>query len=315
MRVVSLLPAGTDIVAALGAGDQLVGRTHECDWPPELVRDLPVVTVSDVTPGTSSRELTLDHTGSAVFHLDARALAALEPDLVLTQDICDVCAVSYQAVNEAVRVLDLDTTVLSLEARTVAGILDSIDTVAERLGVTDAAGRLRAGLLARLDALPGGPAWRADALVADADRLPGTCLPVADGTGPTVLFVEWLDPFMPGGHWVPEQILLAGGQPVLLGPGEHSVTHLWPAVLECAPDVVVLGPCGLSPDQTLAELGAVTKLPGWSDLPAVRDGQVWVVDGPAFFNRPGPRVVDGAEILADVLAGTAGPEQAIRVSS
>ena len=314
MRVVSLLPAATDIVAALGAGDTLVGRTHECDWPPDLVRNLPVVTVADAAPDACSREITRGHTGSSVFHLDPAALAALAPDVILTQDLCDVCAVPYRAVNEAVRVLDLDTTVLSLEAGTVSGILDSVDAVAARLGVSEAAQRLRADLTARLDALPGAAAWRAYPPAGDADRLPGACLPAA-GSGPTVLFVEWLDPFMPGGHWVPEQILLAGGQPVLLGPGEHSVAHLWPAVLDCGPEVVVLGPCGLSRDRTLADLGALTALPGWADLPAVRDGQVWVVDGPAYFNRPGPRVIDGAEILTEVLAGTVRHERAIRLSA
>jgi iron complex transport system substrate-binding protein len=129
-----------------------------------------------------------------------------------------------------------------------------------------------------------------------------------------VLFVEWLDPFMPGGHWVPEQIALAGGRPVLLGPGDHSMTHLWPAAQECAPEVVVLGPCGFTPERTRRDLAAVTGLPGWAQLPAVRDGQVWIVDGPAYFNRPGPRVVDGAEILAAILAGTATPAQATRVT-
>ncbi|MFC7483773.1 ABC transporter substrate-binding protein [Luedemannella flava] len=228
MRVVSLLPAATDIVAVLGAGDQLVGRTHECDWPPDLVRDRPVVTTAALPPGAGAREIAGEHVGSAVFGLDADALAALAPDLILTQDLCEVCAVSYQVVNDAVRVLELDTTVMSLEARTIRGILDSIDAIADRLGVAAAAAALRADLTARLVALPGGAAWlaRADEPEAAADRLPGDCWPAAPVTaagGPAVLFVEWLDPFMPGGHWVPEQIMLAGGRPVLLGPGEHSV--------------------------------------------------------------------------------------------
>jgi iron complex transport system substrate-binding protein len=290
VRVVSLLPAATDIVAALGAGDRLVGRTHECDWPPEVVRDVPVVTGTSIPPRLTSREISAAvgagqaHQGSALYQLDPATLAAAAPDVVLTQDLCAACAVSYRRVNEAVRVMELETVVLSLEARTIDGILASVGAVADLLGVGDRGDLLRADLRRRLDRLPG---------------------PSADG--PSVLFVEWLDPLMPGGHWVPEQIALAGGRSVPLGPGAHSTPRHWADLRDLAPEVVVLGPCGFTPEQTRAELGTLTGLPGWAGLPAVRSGQVWVVDGPAYFNRPGPRVVDGAEILAAVLAGRPHP--------
>ncbi|MEU1588383.1 ABC transporter substrate-binding protein [Micromonospora sp. NPDC005710] len=285
MRIVSLLPAATDIVAMLGLTGHLVGRTHECDWPPGDLVDVPVVTATSLPGALTSREISAaiagdPHRGSSLYQLDVTMLEDLKPDLILTQDLCDVCAVSYARVNDAVRLIDLDTTVVSLEARTIGGILDTVDAVA---ALTDTAGRaaeIRAAAGRRLAALPG----------------PGT-------DAPTVLFVEWLDPLMPGGHWVPEQIAAAGGRSLLLGPGAHSTPHLWSVVADLAPDVVVFGPCGFTPERTVDELSVAAGQPGWADLPAVRRGQVWVVDGPAYFNRPGPRVVDGAEILAAILAG------------
>lgn len=138
---------------------------------------------------------------------------------------------------------------------------------------------------------------RADA----ADRLGRLVGPTSDGPG--VLFVEWLEPLMPGGHWVPEQIGLAGGRSLLMAAGQHSVPHEWASAIAAKPEVIVLGPCGFTPTQTAIEVPTLATMPGWSDLPAVRAGQVWIVDGPAYFNRPGPRVIDGAEILSDLLAG------------
>jgi iron complex transport system substrate-binding protein len=283
-RVVSLLPAATDIVAVLGLAGRLVGRTHECDWPAELVADVPIVTATSLSSAMSSREISAavgsaPHGGSSLYEIDLAALEAAAPDVILTQDLCEACAVSYRRVNEAVRVLALDTTVVSLEARTIDGILDCIEAVAELFEVPSRGAQVCSDLCGRLAALPG----------------PGA---------PSVLFVEWLEPLMPGGHWVPEQITRAGGRPVLMSPGEHSTPKPWSVVPDLAPDVIVFGPCGFAPDKTLGELPSVTaSVPGWSDVPAVRSGQVWVVDGPSYFNRPGPRVVDGAEILANILAG------------
>ncbi|MEV6802316.1 ABC transporter substrate-binding protein [Micromonospora rifamycinica] len=285
MRIVSLLPAATDIVVMLGLGGDLVGRTHECDWPPGDLVGVPEVTSTSLPEALTSREISAavagdGHRGSSLYQLDVAVLEDLAPDLILTQDLCAVCAVSYARVNDAVRMIDLDTRVVSLEARTIGGILDTVDAVAALTGTTDRAAEIRADATRRLAALPG----------------PGA-------GGPTVLFVEWLDPLMPGGHWVPEQIDHAGGRSLLLGPGAHSTPQRWSVVAELAPEVVVFGPCGFTPERTIDELSVAAAQPGWADLPAVRDGQVWVVDGPAYFNRPGPRVVDGAEILAAVLSG------------
>ncbi|MBV1853624.1 cobalamin-binding protein [Catellatospora tritici] len=283
MRIVSLLPAATDIVASLGALDQLVGRTHECDWPPGELDDVPVVTRTGLAHGLASREINLAvagaHQGSGIYDLDHDAIEALRPDLILTQDLCDVCAVSYQTVNEAVRVMRLDTTVVSLQPRTIEEILTAVTTVGELIGASPAAAEVVTDARRRLAALPG---------------------PSQDG--PRVLFVEWLEPLMPGGHWVPEQIAYGGGRSLLTSPGEHSTPYPLETVVALDPDVILVGPCGFTSEQTRAELPSLVASPGWEAVAAVKAGRVYVVDGPAYFNRPGPRVVDGAEIVSRLLA-------------
>lgn len=294
MRIVSLLPAATDIVAELGLAADLVGRTHECDWPPAEVAGVPVVTAAEFAADTlTSREISeavggAAHSGSSLYTLDTGALAALAPDVVLTQDLCDVCAVSYAGVSRAVRVLDGGgPRVLSLEPRTLDDVLDCLVTVGELLGVRERAVARRAELAARL---------------ADVRRLTAGRL-TAGRTRPRVVAIEWLDPLWPAGHWVPEQITAAGGEPLLAAPGEHTRPMTWDDVRAARPDVVLVLPCGFAPERTLRERELLTALPGWSELPAVRRGEVWVLDGPAYFNRPGPRVVRGAEVLARLLHG------------
>ncbi|MFJ9820323.1 cobalamin-binding protein [Streptomyces sp. NPDC101151] len=288
MRIVSLLPAATDIVAELGLSAQLVGRTHECDWPPREVTSVPVVTGADLDQDTlTSREISdavggSAHSGSSLYTLDTEALAGLRPDVVLTQDLCDVCAVSYERVSRTVRLLDADTRVLSLEPRTLDDVLDCLVTVGDLLGVRERAEQRRAELRARLD---------------------GVRRSVTGRTRPRVVAIEWLDPLWPAGHWVPDQITTAGGEPLLATPGEHTKPMTWEAVHAVWPDTVLVLPCGFPPERTLQEAELLTRLPGWKDLPAVQAGQVWVLDGPAYFNRPGPRVVRGAEVLAHVLHG------------
>ncbi|MFJ9941939.1 ABC transporter substrate-binding protein [Streptomyces erythrochromogenes] len=288
MRIVSLLPAATDIVADLGLASDLVGRTHECDWPPAAVASVPVVTRAEFAADElSSREISeavggAAHSGSSLYALDTEALAELAPDVLLTQDLCDVCAVSYEGVSRAVRVMDVGPRVLSLEPKTLGDVLDCLVTVGDLLGVRERAERRRAELRRRLD---------------DVRRLTG------GRTRPRVVAVEWLDPLWPAGHWVPEQIAAAGGEALLAEPGEHTGPMTWEAVRAARPDVVLVLPCGFPPERTLAEIDLLTALPGWAELPAVRAGQVWVLDGPAYFNRPGPRVVRGAEVLAHVLHG------------
>jgi iron complex transport system substrate-binding protein len=285
MRIVSLLPAATDIVAELGLVGDLVGRTHECDWPMEALDGVPVVTRAGFDAAElSSREISgaVAHQGSSLYNLDADELARLEPDVVLTQDLCEVCAVSYRRVADVLRVMDAGPRVLSLEPDTLPGVLDCVRQVGEALGVADAAERAVRALEQRL------------ALVGEA---------VAGLPRPRVAAIEWLDPLWPAGHWVPEQVTAAGGEPLLAMPGEHTEATTWERVRDADPEVVVLVPCGFAPDRTEAETELLTGLPGWDRLPAVRDGRVWVLDGPSYFNRPGPRVVRGTEILAWILHG------------
>ncbi|MEW1632751.1 cobalamin-binding protein [Streptomyces sp. NPDC093801] len=288
MRIVSLLPAATDIVADLGLVSDLVGRTHECDWPPAAVASVPVVTRAEFDADVlTSREISTAvggaaHSGSSLYTLDTEALAALAPDVLLTQDLCQVCAVSYEAVSHAVRVMDAGPRVLSLEPRTLDDVLDCLVTVGELLGVGEAAERRRTELRGRLAEVRRRTAGRAR---------------------PRVVAIEWLDPLWPAGHWVPEQIAAAGGEALLAEPGEHTKPMTWEAVREARPDVILVLPCGFPPERTMTELDLLTAQPGWHELPAVAAGEVWVLDGPAYFNRPGPRVVRGAEVLAHVLHG------------
>ncbi|WIX76317.1 cobalamin-binding protein [Amycolatopsis carbonis] len=287
MRIVSLLPAATDLVAELGHLGDLVGRTHECDWPPG-VESVPVVTAAEVDDAVlTSREISdavggSAHRGSSLYSVDTARLAELAPDLVLTQDLCEVCAVSYTRVAEAVRMLDAGPKVLSLEPRRLTEVLGCVTTLGDALGVPELAAERVRSLTARLDAVR--------ARVAGKPR-------------PRVVALEWLDPLWPAGHWVPEQITVAGGEPLLAAPGEHTHPITWDAVVAARPDVLLVLPCGFSPDRTAAEFDVLTALPGWAELPAVRTGAVWLLDGPAYFNRPGPRVVRGAEVLAHVLHG------------
>jgi iron complex transport system substrate-binding protein len=288
VRIVSLLPAATDLVVTLGLTADLVGRTHECDWPPGALEHAAVVTRTALADGLTSREISAAvaadraHAGSSLYGLDEAALAALDPDLILTQELCDVCAVSYAQVADAVRVADTGPRLVSLEPRTLGEVLGTLTTVGALTGRQDAAA----------------------AAVADAERrLAAVARAVAGRPRPRVVVLEWLDPVWPVGHWVPEQVAAAGGTEVLGTAGAHTDPVEWAAVLAAAPEVLVLAPCGFPPERTLAELPALAARPGWSSLPAVRSGAVWVVDGPAYLNRPGPRVVRGVEVLAHVLHG------------
>jgi iron complex transport system substrate-binding protein len=289
MRIVSLLPSATEIVFALGLGDELVGVTHECDWPPE-VADIPAVTRSthDLSD-RSSREIdrmvgASVHGGSSLYELDDAALAAAEPDLILTQELCAVCAVSYQEVNEVARTIDADIRVVSLEPTSIEGILNSIATVGAMTDAEDAAVDVVAELRERLKKLE----------TRLARRRTGGQPPVR------VVGLEWLDPPFATGHWVPEQVRRAGGWDLLGREGEASLRTTWQAVREVDPEMLVLMPCGFHLSETVAEWERTPKPDGWRELEAVRRGQVFAVDGSAYFSRPGPRVIDGIGLLAEI---------------
>ncbi len=289
MRIVSLLPSATEIVCALGLRDELVGVTHECDWPPDVV-GLPVMTRNALDlHGATSREIhrrvgEAVHGGSAIYQLDEDALEAADADLILTQELCAVCAVGYREVSDAVRALELQSTVISLEPTTVEGILNTIATVGAMADAEDAAVDLVGRLRERLGAIESKAQQRRE----------------AGFVGPRVVGLEWLDPPFAVGHWVPDQIRRAGGWDLLGQDGEPARETTWDAVAEVDPDLLLLMPCGYHLGETVSEWAA-TPRPDWvEDLPAIRRGHLIALDGSSYFSRPGPRIVDGIEMLAEI---------------
>ncbi len=298
MRVVSLIPSATEIVCALGEGDRLVGRSHECDHPPE-VRELPHCTepkfeADGTSYGIDQRVKGLLQEGLSVYRVDADRLERLRPDVILTQDQCEVCAVSVDAVVDAVRErLGPETRVVSLSPRTLEDVFDDVGRVADALGVGDRGMTLAGDLrrrMARVSAEAHGVAG------AGQEREP---LDVA--------LIEWLDPLMAAGNWMPTLVRMAGGRPVFGDAGEHSPWLEWEALRRADPDVLVVVPCGFGLDRTRDELEALTGRPGWDELSAVRSGRVYLADGHSYFNRPGPRLVESLEILVEILH-PGGPE-------
>ena len=285
MRIASLLPSATEMVAALGLADRLVGRTHECDWPPE-VAGVPALT-ADRVDRSAMTSAEIDGAvadamaaGGGLYRLDHAALAAARPDLIITQALCGVCAVERDEVEEAARAMPGRPEVLSLEPETLEGVLDSILLVGDAAGTPRAAARTVAGLRERLD--------RVRALVGDRPPVRAVCL-------------EWLDPPYLAGHWVPEQVALAGGHDPLGRPGRPSVAAAPERVIDADPDVLLLMPCGWSAAETLAALGRDRFRQRFGTMRAVREGRVIALDGGAHFSRPGPRLVDGVELLVPVL--------------
>jgi iron complex transport system substrate-binding protein len=289
MRIVSLLPSATEIVCALGLGDELVGVTHECDYPPEAVGK-PIVTrsVQDLS-ASSSRDIhrlvsAAVHGGSSLYALDEAALAAAKPDLIVTQELCRVCAVSYREVNEVARAIDADITVVSLEPTSIEGIFNSISTVGAMAEAEDSAIDLVESLRERLGAVEAHVQARRE----------------AGQRSPRVVGLEWLDPPFAAGHWVPEQIRRAGGWDLLGADGERSSQTTWDAIGEVDPEMLLLMPCGFHLTETLAEWSRILRPPGYPDLAAVRRERIFALDGSAYFSRPGPRVIDGIELLAEI---------------
>lgn len=290
MRICSLLPSATDIVLSLGLEDRLVAVTHECDLP-ETAR-VPVITRSTMGSGSHrSRDIhnhvtQSAHTGSSLYALDQELLARLDPDIILTQELCDVCAISYDEVRKAVHRLDPaglegKRTILSLEPKTLDGILDTIAEVGEVTGAGERAMRLVESLRERIDRV-------AAAAAGAAGR-------------PRVYCMEWLDPLYTAGHWVPEMVRLAGGEDRLASEGAPSAEISWEAIARYDPEVIVLMPCSFDVTRTIAEFRAIERPAEWSRLEAVRSGRVYVVDSGAYFSRSGPRIVDGLEILGEIV--------------
>ena len=284
-RIVSLLPSSTEIVCALGCRDRLVGRSHECDYPPEIA-DLPACTAPKFDPdGTSyqidQRVKAILQEAVSVYRVDADLLDRLAPDWLVTQSQCEVCAVSLKEVEEAAcRLLRSRPSILALEPNYLADVWSDIERVAAALGVEDRGRALVAGLKDRLDQIAGRTRHAK--------------------ARPRVACIEWFEPLMAAANWVPELVQTAGGRHLFSAPGEHSSCLSWEALEKAQPELIVLMPCGFDMARCRRELPALRAQQAWSRLQAVQQGQVFLTDGNQFFNRPGPRLVESARILAEI---------------
>jgi iron complex transport system substrate-binding protein len=286
MRVVSLLPAATEIVAALGLAESLVGVSHECDWPAE-VNDKPRVTRCEIHgKGLPSAEVdrwvnqSLASKGT-LYTIDEALLRRLEPDVIVTQQLCDVCAIDYASVIAIANALPRRPKIVNLSPSSLADIFEDIRRVAAALEVPGRGESLIASLADRVEAV--------------RSRAAGT------RSRPRLIHMEWIAPPFCGGHWNPELVEIAGGIDPVGRKGAPSVQVPWDRIVEARPEVLVLACCGYDVERTLADVRILRTYPSWESLPAVRDGRVYAVDGSAYFSRPGPRVVDSLEILAEII--------------
>ncbi len=313
MRVVTLLPSATEVVCALGVDP--VGVSHECDHPPR-VAELPSVNRSRVDPeastGEINRQVVEAERGGGVYEVDVDTLADLDPDLIVTQGVCDVCAVDSVLVEDAVDRADLDAEILTTDPHSLADVLADVERVGRALGRAERAADLVSELRDRIrevaDRLPGTPPADAARDLGVRPRSVGTVpgdpvdAPPDDravfGDHPRVAVLDWTDPVMVAGHWVPGMVEYLGGEYGLAERGAPSRVHEWAAVREYDPEHLVVAPCGFGIDQTSENLADLTDRPGWADLTAVREDQVYVMDGHDYSNCPGPRLVDTLEFLA-----------------
>ncbi len=286
MRICSFLPSTTEIVYELGLGECLTGVTHECDYPPEAV-DKKRVIMSFIKPEEMSSKEIDDlvsknaQEGKSTYLVKKEALIEADPDIILTQELCEVCAVSGNQVQEAVQVLGRTPEIISLEPKTMAGILETINIIGEATGTQTRAAELTEQLGSRIEKIR-------SKLGNERDR-------------PRVFCLEWLDPPYVAGHWVPEMVETAGGECGIGKPGEPSFKVTWDEIVEFAPHMLFVMPCGYNIDKTFNEIDDASKNDGWFALPATNKGEIYLFDANSYFSRPGPRVVDGLEILAKIM--------------
>ncbi|MEM9803690.1 MAG: cobalamin-binding protein [Cyanobacteria bacterium P01_D01_bin.56] len=289
LRIVSLIPSATEIVAQLGFGESLVGRSHSCDFP-ETVQTLPVCTAPRFDTNGQSRDIhnrvtELLHRGLSVYEIDVVQLKKLRPTHILTQAQCEVCAASLADVQKAVnQVFDSEPVVISLQPQVLADLWDDLYRVSVALDPVNG------------DAI-------AELTIAQLQQRLQDCLQKIPDTLPqaTVACLEWTDPLMGAGNWVPELVSMAGGHPLFGQVGRHSPWLPWDDLSAAEPDVLVVMPCGYELDQVRQAIDQLSQLPAWQNLKAVKEGRVFLVDGNQFFNRPGPRLVDSLEIMAEIL--------------
>lgn len=286
MRIVSLLPSATEILFGIGAGPDVVGITHECDYPPQA-QALARLTSSALPGGDGAAEIDRHvrrsiHAGSSLYHLDAELLEQLHPELIFTQELCEVCAVSYEIVDRAARALTADARIISLEPSTLSDVYANIETVGELTGREQGAAALVETLRQREAAVRNN---------------------VQSRPRPRVLLLEWTDPPMSAGHWTPGLIQAAGGDPVLAHAETNSQRLSSPDIFRADPDIIVIAPCGFDLQRTREAAAQLVRQPGWNKLRAVASGALACVDGNAYVNRPGPRLLDTLEIFAKIFHG------------
>ena len=283
LRIVSLLPSATEIVDCLGLTERLVGRSHECDYPP-TVKNLPNCTVARLDSQKSSSEIDIEvqdlmQKALSIYEIKTEVLEQLQPTHIVTQDQCDVCAVNLPEVEQAIaKLTNSQPQVISLQPDLLSEVWDDIKRVAEILEVN--------------------PKPTLDKLQSRLDLISST---VKDLERPTVVAIEWTEPLMVGANWIPELIEIAGGKALLSVEGQHSPYIDWQNLIDADPDAIVIMPCGFGLERTAQESQVLTQHPQWQNLKAVKSDRVFIVDGNAYFNRPGPRLVDSAEILAEIL--------------
>jgi iron complex transport system substrate-binding protein len=317
MRICSFLPSATEILFAIGAGPSVAAVTFECDFPPEA-QTLPRVVFSHLPPGLTPAEIDAivsaeGAQGRSLYFVDLPALTALAPDLIVLQDLCRVCAIDSPTLARDMAHLPSQPRIVSLNAHSLSGVLAEIELLGDITGHSAEALALTAALRSRIDAVSSSSP-KASVILSEGSR---SCEPKSKDPDafdspqppvpfrpqqPRVLCLEWLDPPFQGGHWIPEMVALAGGVPLLATPGEKSHRISWDEILTSAPDIIIVMPCGYHLAETIAQFHALTLPPAWPDLPAVRNGRVYAVDGTAYFSRPGPRLVTGLEILAAIMS-------------
>ena len=286
LRIVSFLPSATEMVCALDLAEHLVGITHECDYPPEI-RTKPIV-VRPAIPlgGLSLQEIDTAvsariRSGQSLYQVDEQLLQALAPTLILTQNLCQVCAPSGNEVTQALKLLRPEPRVLWFTPKSLAGIDENLRELGRATGREQQAETVIASGRRRLE--------RVSALARHGS------------VRPRVFSMEWVDPVYSSGHWVPEMIELAGGIDALSRKGADSVRIAWQEVIDWAPDVLVISPCGFNLSAAAEQTSQLFQYPGWNELPAVRQGRVYAVDANSYFARPGPRVIDGVELLTAII--------------
>lgn len=286
MRIVSLLPSATEIVYALGLGDNLCGVSHECDYPTEA-KNKPVV-VKSLFDNQTLSSVEIDRlvvqnlrNGGTIYKLDMEAFKAARPDLVITQKLCDVCAVAYDEVSRAVDSLPKKPQVISLDPNLIEDVLSDIMRIGELTDRLEEARQVVSGLQQRIGLLK--------SKASEAKEKP------------KVLCLEWLDPIMTSGHWVPQMVEYAGGLELLGRKGSPSARQDWMKVLDYQPEIIIVMPCGFDVTRSVRETELLKARPGWRDLPAVRNRRIYAVNGHAFYSRSGPRLVDGLEIMGKMI--------------